>query len=161
MPPRGAEIRGIREFRRELSKIDGLWAKELRRVSKDVADQGALYSRREASALGGVHRHSQDAIRGYATANDAKVGVSAGKRFPEANVAFWGAKQRTGWYGGGQYRQSRGQQHPPWVGNNWVPARRGQGPYAINEALAKNLDRLLAMYLDMVEDMTREAFRNR
>jgi len=148
-----AEIRGLKEFRRQLKDVDAYWVKELRKASKDVADEGASHARREAASLGGVQAHAAKAIKGYATATEARVGILAGKRHPEANAAFWGAKRRTGWYGFNRYRVSRAIQHPVWVGNAWEPAVRGQGPYAINDALATHLESLLNRYRKSIDDL--------
>lgn len=77
-----------------------------------------------------------------------------------ANVAFWGAKKRTGWYAARRYAHST-RQHPSWVGNTWEAAVAGQGPYAINAALAAELQRFLGLYGQMIDDLAHRAFPER
>ena len=75
-------------------------------------------------------------------------------RAPFALAAYWGAKKRTGWYGAAQFRQSAGQQFAAWVGNDWEVAVAGQGPYAINDALAKHLKDIEEFFLKAVDRTT-------
>lgn len=147
-------VRGIKEFRRELRRLHGEWPRALRDVHKEIADHGAKLAQGYARGMGGVQAKAAAAIKGYANQREARIGVSAGKTYPMANVAFWGAKRHTGWYAG----IAGPAQHPPWVGNSWDVAVVGEGPYAINPALAAYLPELMEMVGDRLEQLARAAF---
>jgi hypothetical protein len=147
------EIRGLPEFRRELKVLDGNWPKELRKVHKTIAEEAARRSRGVAARMGGVQAKAATTIKGQSTQKAARISTSG-----IGHVAYWGAKKHTGWYAGGQYRISTGQQHPDWVGNGWDVATMSGGPYAINPALAMYLPTMLDEYGDMIDDLARRAF---
>lgn len=151
---------GLKEFRRQLREIDRELTKELRVINKKVADEAAAKAKDIASGMGGVQARAASAIRGKANQRDARIGVLATGRNAMANVAFWGAKRRTGWYSAGRYASSSTPQHPEWVGNSWDVGAAGQGPYAINEAINRNLDALLDIFRDGIEDLARRAFND-
>lgn len=152
----GVQIVGLPELRRELRKLDDPkgWTKELSLANRTIAKKAAAWAQSEASGMGGPQAHFARAIRGYGTVTGARIGINNGN----ANAAFWGAKKRTGWYARGRYSGSSGQQHERWIGNGWDVARRGQGPYAINASLADNLNRIVDLYGDAIDDITRRAF---
>lgn len=128
-----------------------MWSRELAKVHRTLAKQAAEWSRSEANAMGGVQKHFSDAIRGYGSAAAARIGIAK----PEAYAAFWGAKQnRTGWNRGGSVPNIK----DDWVGNAWDVARAGQGPYAINDALAEHMDDIVRLYGDAIDDLASRAF---
>lgn len=147
------EVTGLKEFRRALKAMGPEWPKALRDVHEGIADEGAALSRGVASGMGGVQAHFAGRIRGTASQREARVSVGGGG----ANVAFWGAKKRTGWYAPGRYHNST-RQHPTWVGNSWEVAEAGQGPYAINPALAAFKPDIWERYFQMVLDLAHNAF---
>lgn len=151
-------VDGLGDFTRDLRALGPEWPKALRAVHKDIANKGRDWARAKALGMGGVQAKAARAIGGTATAREARVSVSSGARTPYANAAFWGAKRRTGWYAAERYATSAGRQHPPWVGNSWDAAVRGQGPYAINAALADHVDEILDYYSAAIDDLTRRAF---
>ena len=153
----GVEVIGLKEFRRGLKAVGAEWPKELRRVHKTIADRGAALAQGFASGMGGVQAKAAGAIRGRANQRSARIGVAGGRGSPMANVAFWGAKRHSGWYAAARYSDSP-PQHPPWVGNSWEPAVFGQGPYAINPALARYLPELLDEYGQMIDRLAADAF---
>lgn len=150
----GAEVTGLREFRAALKALHPQWPRALADVHKKIAEEGAEVSRFTAYGMGGVQRKAADGIRGVGNMRDARVGVSGGI----SNAAFWGAKRRTGWYANPRYRVSGAPNLPAWVGNSWEPAVAGQGPYAINPALAEYMPRLLDNYGDMIDALAKAAF---
>jgi hypothetical protein len=154
MAQRGIDVKGLREFRTELKRVDAEFPKALRKVHKEIADDVADRAQNVASGMGGVRAKAAGAIRGYATQVQASVGVSGGGI---ANVAFWGALKRSGWYAHIHSPGGR-RQHPMWVGNSWEPGVAGQGPYAINDAIADKLPDIDESYLDAIEDLARSAF---
>lgn len=158
MPTSGIEVTGIKEFRRELKALGPEWPKELRAVHKHISDTGARDSQAAARGLGGVQRKAASTIKGRANQREARISVSGMRGL--GNVAFWGAKKRTGWYAAERYDDIP-RQHPVWVGNSWDVAVPGQGPYAINNTLARNLKQYLDRYGEMIDRLAAEAFPER
>ena len=154
------ETVGLKEFRAELRRLqdDKEFTKELRQVNKKVADIAADAARGIASGMGGIQSANASAIRGQATQTQARIGVRRSSRNPAANAAFWGAKRRSGWYARSRYRASPAPQFPQWVGNMWDVGVAGQGPYAINDAIANNMDQLLDAFRDGIETLAGKAF---
>lgn len=152
----------IKDFRKELKRIGPEWPKELAQAHRDLAKIGERVSQSEARRMGGVQAKAAAAIRGRGNQRDARIAIkpSGSKRNPTAmaNVAFWGAKKRTGWYAKPRYGDSAGQQHPDWIGNTWDVADPTGGPYAINVALYRHWDDLQAAYTAMIDRLTARAF---
>lgn len=146
-----AQVVGLDELRRELRKLEEprAWSKELGAVHRVIGRKAAGWAQAEAGRMGGVQKHFATAIRGYGTVQAARIAVAR----PEANAAFWGAKQRTGWNAGNQTPNQ-----PAWVGNSWQAGVRGQGPYAMNDALADHIDDVIDEYGDGIDRLTRRAF---
>lgn len=156
--PSGNEVRGLREFRAALKDIDPALPRELAKAHRTIARRGATGAEALAFGLGGVQARAAGAISGAGDQLSARISVNQSGRNPMANVAFWGAKKRTGWFAGGQYASSNSVQHPPWVGDSWEVAEFSTGPYAINRALFFDLPQLVADFDDMIVDLTRRAF---
>lgn len=154
----GAQIVGLKELGSDLRELGGEWARALRSIHKVVADEGANQAQRDARGMGGVQAHYAKAIKAYASERDARVGIRTSGDNAGASVAFWGAEKRTGWYAKGRYADSPTPQHPAWVGNSWDVAVAGEGPYAINSALARYLPYLLEDYERMIDELTKKAF---
>ena len=152
------QVVGLREFLSMLRKMDGNWDAALSLAHQKIASKGAAFSRSAARGKGGVQAKAASAIGEKHTPARASVAVLPSRYLdPMANVAFWGAKQHSGWYRKPRYANST-RQHPVWIGNNWEVAVHGQGPYAINDALATNREELLDQYLIEIERIAREAF---
>lgn len=151
------EIVGLKEFRQALRSLGPEWPKALRAANKRIADRGALLARGYAAGMGGVQAKAAGAIKGYANQREIRIGIGSGKALPMAAVAFWGAKRHTGWYARARYHDST-PQHPEWVGNSWDVAAFGQGPYAINQSLAMNINTLLEEYFTEIEVLAHDAF---
>jgi hypothetical protein len=151
-------VRNLRELRKEMKQSGTEWPKEMARGHRDLARLGARWAQSEARAMGGVQSRAAAAIKGKGSQVEALIYISPSGRTAMANVAFWGAKRQTGWYGAFRYRDSATPQHDTWVGNTWDVAVRGQGPYAINWALAKRLPEIDRIYAEMVERVFRDAF---
>lgn len=157
MPEKAVEVKGLTEFRRELRRMSAEFPKEMRRTQKDIADDVAERARGLASGYGRLQAHAAPAIRSYATQVQASVGFTTGGSYPMASVAFWGAMRHTGWYAKARYAHST-RQHPPWVGNSWDVGVRGQGPRAINPAIADMLPEIDERYLKMIDELAKRAF---
>lgn len=144
----GVEVKGLREFRAELKKLesDTNWAKEMVKVEKAIAGEVVKRSQSAASSFGPQQRHFASAIKPSATARDgARITVS-GKTTPagkaRANPAFWGSKAQGNW-----------------IGTSWDVGGPG-GPYAINDAIRDNADQIVAMYGAATADLAKKAFPN-
>jgi hypothetical protein len=160
---KAASVVGLKELRRELKKLENPreWSKELAKVQRTVAQDVAAKAQIKASGMGGVQKHFAKAIRGRGTVLGARIAVGGRKSRnggAEANAAFWGAKKRTGFYARYRFKDSTAQQHPTWIGNSWDVAVKGQGPYAINDAIAEELPETIDKYADAVLALTRRAF---
>lgn len=163
MPAMVATLEGVRELRRELRAVDASWGRELRKVFKAIAKKAEDLAQTEARSMGGIQAKAAAAIKGQATQESAALVVSGGRRLPFANVAFWGVdpEHRLGWYSAERYSDSGPQHLPEWVGNTWDVAVAGQGPYAINAALARYAPDIPDEFGDMVEDLLSRAFPGR
>lgn len=149
----GVRIDGLDEFRKELRKLDDAktWTKELSKVHQTIGREVRGWSRGIASGMGGTHAHFAGAISGGGGVTGAKVGVGRA----EANAAFWGAKQRTGWNAG-----NTAANQPSWVGANWEVGAPGQGPYAMNQAIHSHLDDIIDDVGRGVDHVSRRAFND-
>jgi len=158
--------RALADFRRDLRGIGPAWPKEVQKVNRKVAETGSALARARASSLGGVWARNAAAIKPRATATFGAVRISPsrakGSKTRGAMAAFWGSNQRSGWYANTAHAGSSGaRQHPPWVGNTWQPGVAGQGPYAINDALAAYGPQLLEEWAHGIDEVTARAFPGR
>lgn len=149
------QVVGLKELRRELKKLEEPreWSKALGRIHREVAKAVAETARGYATQMGGSQKHFAAAIRGYGSAPAARLAIAD----PKAFGAFWGAKQRwTGWNArnGDQGRPNQ----PEWVGNTFPVGVRGQGPYAVNDAIADRLPWIEEHFADQIDDLLKQAF---
>lgn len=155
----GAEVVGLDEFRRGLKQMENpsRWARELGLAQRKIGREAGGWARFEAQGMGGPFAHFADSIKGTGGVAGAKITID-----PVANAAYWGAKKRTGWYADDRFL-GEPSQHPPWVGNSWDVAVDGQGPYAINPALAAHVDDIVDLYGQAIDRVAADAFdyRNR
>jgi len=142
-----------------------------RRRSHQVVAQFVERAAR-AEARGGPRQvaHFAEAIRARATQRSARIAVAAtSKRNAGALAAIWGMKRtHTGWMAGwwkGEIQPNRAKGYAgsprntlPWVGANWTIGVRGQGPRAINDAIAANQERIDDLYLSGYEAALAAAF---
>ncbi len=147
------EIRGLKDFRRELRKLD---SRELRNGVTAVYREIARFvrGRVEGAAPGDVKR----AIGHKANRRGAFITVRP--RPDYALGVFLGAKGRFGWYSAARYRASTARQFEPWVGNQWQPGETGSEPYYIGPAINRSVDEVVEMLADGIEDLARKAFPN-
>lgn len=148
------EIKGLKEFRRDLKAVDPELPKQMRKLQKELADDARDMAQGIASGMGGEAAGATGTIRSYATQLSASVGVASGTR---GSSAYWGTKKHTGWYAAGRYRHSV-RQHPVWVGAGWEPGVAGQGPYAINDALARIWPTAAIRYNKMLDTLMSRAY---
>lgn len=155
-------VEGLDDFRRELREVDPKLPKEQVKANRKIANHTQGKARRNATAASGpfAERYSdaKTAIKSFASAKEAAIGVSRSGRVPHAQATFWGASGRSGWYAAARYEQSTGRQHPEWVGNRWDAGKAGEGPYVLNYTVAEELPEIREMYGDMVDALMAEAF---
>lgn len=111
--------------------LKGMW--------REIADWLAAEARAEASTP--LERKMAPAIKGSATVGrGARLQISKTKSREAAWAAFWGQTRRSGWFAAGRYREysGRDQGFKRWVGASWGVGQQGEGPYALNPAIAKN-----------------------
>lgn len=154
----------IDEFRREVARLgpDGKdWEDKLKEVNEANAYTIAADARAKARALGGVQARAADAIKSRRVKAGIRVAVSSGAGRPEALAAFWGGKRRTGWNSPDDVTNpgfiSDTPNLPEWVGNTWKVAERGEGPYAVNAAIADKRADVIKAWGDAIDDLAREA----
>lgn len=155
------DIDGLAAFRRELAAIDGNWISALSLANQKISSKGAAWSRARARAMGGIQAKAASAIGQRHSAERASVAVLPSALDRMANVAFFGAKRHFGWYARSRYNDSLTPQAPAWVGASWDVAVAGQGPYAINPALAAHLDDIVEEYGEMIDRIAHDAFPER
>ena len=157
-------VEGLREFRKALKEAGDEFPKELKAAHLTVADIAARVSQSEARRMGGVQAKAAGALKGNGTATQARLQVKPSKSKRNAtamaNVAFWGAKKRTGWYARGRYADSPKPQHKPWVGNTWDVMDPTEGPYAINAALAAHQGDIYDAFDAALDRLISRAFGN-
>lgn len=149
-------IKGGREFRAALKAVDRDFPKMLAKAHRVIAQDVGREARNEAGSLDPIQRAAARAIMGSGTQAAARIQVDT-RKVPFGNVAFWGSKSRTGWYAAPRF-EGGAPQSPPWVGNSWQPGEYGEGPYAINDTIARMRDRIIDEYGDALMDIARQAF---
>lgn len=118
--------------------------RELRASNTRTAKEAQRWARAAEMAGTPAQRHMATAIRGVGTSNAAILRIVPRGRTAGANPVYWGSSKRTGW--NARHTDSR-PQHPAPIGFAWKPATFGQGPYAINDALARHLSDMTDIYL--------------
>jgi hypothetical protein len=154
---------GLKDFRRELRRVDEKAPKQLKATNKNVAKHVQAAGRKNAKVAAGYHgalmAKSAMAITGYAEQTYSSIGIN-NKRRPYANPAFWGAKARTGWFAQEKYAGHRSQ-HPEWVGNSWDAASRTEGPYVLNYTLAEEAPEIIDIHAKGMLELFEQAFPNK
>lgn len=171
-------IDGLDELRAALKKASdgGELNKQFRAAEKRIGQRVLKVAQVEASRSGGPARHFAHKL---SVKTPARGGVRIGPT-PTANAAFWGAKpgKRSGWnrvsylrrkakthvatrtnapgrrgaYAVRTRRHLGGKpQFHAWVGNSWRAGTHGEGPVAINEAIADMKPHIIEWYGDAVK----------
>jgi len=155
----GAYIVGLAELQKELRALGATdmkkWNLEIGRSFRPIAKRAQGDARAAARAFGGPQKHFANAISGRATAREVRLQITN----PDAYGAFWGAKQdHTGWNAGHRGKPNQ----PRWVGNQyenaWSVGVKGEGPYAINDSIADNLESYVDELWTAVDRVVADAF---
>ena len=150
------EVRGLRDFQRELRKAGGEFNNELRKINRKVSDLVAGRAKLGAQSGGAQASKAAKAVKARASNTSASIDIV--RNPPFALAVFWGQRRRSGWYAKGRYADSVGKQFQPWVGNQWDPGDLGGRPYFIGDAINASLDEVEDIYLTGVDDVMRRAF---
>lgn len=144
-------VDGLDEFRDQLRTMGPKVEKELKRVHKSAAELIAANARARVSSRVGP------GIKAKGDLDGAKVGTEARGSYADALVRFWGTRKRTGWYANPRYAKST-QQHPEWVGNQWVPGSGDGVPYHIGDAINETVSDVEQLLLDGYQAAAGRAF---
>lgn len=138
-------VEGLREFQRELRNVDRTLGRDLRAALKRAAEIAAADARSRARSAGGVLGKAEvvASIKAQAEQRAAKISWGAAAA-PMAAGAIMGAVQYA--------------QFEPWVGAAWTPGVAGEGPRAINDAIASTRPRIEEAILDELDRLASRAF---
>lgn len=138
MPPsERIEVIGLKEFSKELRKLEGDWPKELRKAAKSAASLVANEAQRRARTVGGAIGKAAPSIRPGGTQRGAYVKLG-GDRYPFAL--------------GGEFGAIRFKQFKPWRGSG------GDAGYALYPAIRAKTDEVVEEFGDALDDISRQAF---
>ena len=146
------KIQGLRDFTREMKRVDRDLGKELRQVHLKVAKLAEERTHRRMRA--GGDGTSTRGVKGRATQKAAMLEMR--DRPPQTLVRIWGAKRRSGWYARRRYSNST-RQHPKWVGNQWDPGESGGKPYYVGDAVNETVDDAIDLYFEGIDELARRA----
>lgn len=152
-PDGRVEIKGLKDFQRELRRIDKDLPKELRKVHMAAAQIVATGTRAKFARRPGVTSAVPKSVKAMAQQRSAVVRIG-GKGKAEAAIGHE--------FGGGKYR--RGNPSPAGGYTTQFPAWRGSGGdagYALYPTLRQKTDELIDLYGDALEDIARRAFPQR
>lgn len=148
MAAKAFEVEGLAEFRAQLRDADRAFPRELTKFHRSIARDVLLLARANAARLSPMQRKAASALGARATQTGAAIVLNPSTRVPFVDAAFWGALRRTGWNRWDPYSRP---QFPAWVGATWTVGVAGEGPYAINDAIATYLPRIDGLYDDMFD----------
>ena len=119
-------VDGLREFARDLRKVDRELAKQVSKAHRALAKEVAADARSKARSVYGRHVSQAKGISGRGTARTAKIALNTG-RTPRLLAAEFGTKKHRV-FGRSVLAQSMKRRvFPPWSGNQW---QQGEGPPA-------------------------------
>lgn len=133
------DVRGLAEFQRALRDVDRDLPKQLRVVNLKAAELVASDARGRAEAAGGALGKAAPSIKAVAQQRSAGVRIG-GSRYPFAM--------------GGEFGSVTFRQFKPWRGSG------GDAGYALFPAKRENTDKVVEMYGDLINDLTKKAFPN-
>lgn len=128
-------VTGLKELRRELKAVDAQWPKALQKINKAIAEDVAEGTRSNLAGMGGSASKVVPTVK--ALAQQARAQVKAGGKGD--SVA-----ERVA--GGNLFGSNRYKQFPP------------PGLYGIYKALADLKDDIEERYLEMLDDLLKQAF---
>lgn len=149
------EIEGLRNFTRELKRVDKAFGPKLRQVHLRIA---VLVEGRTHSAMRAGGGQASAAVRGVRAKATQKMAAIQTSRGPGWTLGvIWGQRRRTGWYARPRYRASSGRQFRPWVGNQYEPGSQAGKPYFLGDAMNSSIDEAIDLFGDAIDELAREA----
>jgi hypothetical protein len=163
---------GVLDLRRladALKQVDPQMKKELGKANREAGKIVADATKAKLSSGADSRFNGSDATLAAAKAtvraqNDAwrvsvTVGAKPGSSKAMANLAFWGAKNRMGWFSRPQFDgyTSFEQGFANWVGGDWGDLTSGDGPYFLSPAVAENQKKIVDKFEDGIDRVMREA----
>lgn len=133
------EVHGLIDLQRDLRAINRDLPKELRVVNMKAAELVADDARGRATAAGGALGKASPSIKAVAQQRSAGVRIG-GSKYPFAM--------------GGEFGSIAYKQFKPWRGSG------GDAGYAVYPAKRDNTDRIVDMYGDALDELTKKAFPN-
>jgi len=137
------QVRGLRDFQRELRRANTDLPRELRTASLAAAEVVAKAARSKALALGGVAAKTAPSIKAGGEQRRSKVSIG-GPAFPWALGAEFGAKRYP------QFEPWRGNQHQPDLDN-------GVG-YFLYPSIRDTREEFIDVYAGGIDRLMRAAF---
>jgi hypothetical protein len=141
---------------------DKEWRKELRKGYREVGKVGAKHARSGMRSMS--ERQivvAAKKVRGVSHARGAFVRLNG--RVPTSTkpmgvlAGVMGTKGGTGWFAGHPTIRN----NPPWIGNSWKVATRGQGPRGFNSGLADGVPEIIETFEVVSVTLIDRAFRVR
>lgn len=129
------EVRGLKEFRRELKALDGQWEKQLQKANKAVAEMVAEGTREDFQRVGGSGPKAASTVKALAQQTRAQVKFGGKGDSVAERVA-----------GGNAFGSTRFPQFPK------------PGVYALYPTLARRSEDITDRYADLVDDLMKRAF---
>lgn len=140
MPPRqGVEVHGLDDFRRELRRLADDLPRELADANHQVATLVANEAQQRAGGVSRGARKAAESLSAARTQAAAKVRMG-GARYPFA--------------AGFEFGSIRYPQFPPWRGSGETAG------YWLYPSIRANNDRIVDMYGELLDGITRRAFPN-
>ena len=152
----GIDAKALRALRRDIKALkpdSPEWAKKLGQAYKNAGLIIVADAQRRAKGMGGQQAAMSAAISASAVTSGVSIRVANSARTPFGLAAFWGQDKHTGWFARGRYANSHAYQHDPWVGASWTVGQAGEGPYAVNDAIAAKTDEAMAEWAAAIEKL--------
>lgn len=109
---------------------------------------------------GASRRTKTDKATGQKTVTEFAARKDSGATMAAAFTAFWGIDRPIGWYASFPGATGAKQNLPAWVGNtwkdDWLAGRFSEGPYAIRDAVRKNIPEIEQQFLEAIAEAYRK-----
>lgn len=139
----GYSIHDLRDFLRDLRKVEGDYSKRVKEANYELAQSLVTRAKARARTAGiPTSRRVAQSLRAARSARESVVS-GGGARVP----TFWGAE-----FGAKRYRQFK-----PWRGNQWGGWSGGPG-YFLHPTIRDNAESFLEQYIDTLAEIYGEAF---
>ena len=148
MPKVGIQVKGLREFRRELKKLsdDGTWTRELRDVNARMAAQALVEVQRLAQTQPRIIGKRRRPERGHWADYVGNFRVVASQT--SAGVRLGTTTRRGGWYLGSNFGSIGKKQFPP----------QGSPDHALYKGIERATPKIVEGYASALDKLAKRAF---